>query len=401
MSKLVKVSGSLGGSGVRVAEQQRFDLNCGLESFIWGLKAMTGYRVLKNGTSMAILSKRAYQRGGSNALMGWSFDLKSAHDTAAFVQSIETESYTLEGRERNCARPSIRTRVGLKGVVSPWPVRSRRVWTIGFVLALLYACVLSQPGHAASDCSGVSSASPGVLPSSQTNPPKIVVGFLGGFVRHDEPHHPEVQLIQDLRQDYPKDVYFGLFENRKVGVAYHTILKLLGTTEGDALSDDKKRRARIVLFGHSWGASAVVSLSRKLERAGIPVTLTIQIDSVAKPFQNDWLIPANVLEAVNFYQTHGLIQGRQKIVPADPAHTTILGNFLWEYKGEPAECYGFSWRGRLLSKGHTQIECDQKVWLQVKALLGSILVEPSGTQTDAGEPALLSSRSDRNGSQQR
>lgn len=47
--------------------------------------------------------------------------------------------------------------------------------------------------------------------------------------------------------------------------------------EGDALSDDKKRRARIVLFGHSWGASAVVSLSRKLERAGIPVTLSFRM----------------------------------------------------------------------------------------------------------------------------
>jgi hypothetical protein len=47
-------------------------------------------------------------------------------------------------------------------------------------------------------------------------------------------------------------------------------------------------------------ASAVVSLPRKLERAGILVTLTIQIDSVAKPFQNDWLIPANVLESGEF-----------------------------------------------------------------------------------------------------
>ena len=244
-------------------------------------------------------------------------------------------------------------------------------------------------------------ASSAVLPSSQTDPPGIVVGFLGGFVRHDEPHHPEVQMIRDLRQEYPKEVYFGLFENRKVDVAYKTILALLGGKEGDALSDDKKRRARIVLFGHSWGASSVVTLSRKLERAGIPVMLTIQIDSVAKPFQNDSLIPANVLEAVNFYQTHGLIHGRQKIVPADPAHTTILGNFLWEYKGEPAECSGFSWRGRLLSKGHTQIECDHKIWLQVKALLGRHLPHPVITQTDAGEPTLRPSSNDHDFSQQR
>jgi hypothetical protein len=247
--------------------------------------------------------------------------------------------------------------------------------------------VFAQPGHAASVRGWVSSESSAVLPASQASPPDVVIGFLGGFVRHDEPHHPEVQLIQDLRQEYPKQVYVGLFENRKVGVAYNTILNLLGAQQGGALSDDKKRRARILLFGHSWGASAVVSLSRKLERAGIPVTLTIQIDSVAKPFQNDWLIPANVLEGVNFYQTHGLIRGRRKIAAADPTHTTILGNFLWEYKGEPAECYGFSWRGRLVSKGHTQIECDHKIWLQVKALLGRHLPNPMVTQTDTGEPA--------------
>jgi hypothetical protein len=224
-----------------------------------------------------------------------------------------------------------------------------------------------------------------------------VVGFLGGFVRHDEPHHPEVQLIQELRREYPKDVYFGLFENRKVGAAYNTILKLLGTKERNELSGDKKRQARIVLFGHSWGASAVVSLSRKLDRAGIPVMLTIQIDSVAKPFQNDWLIPANVLEGVNFYQTHGLIHGRQKIVPADPAHTTILGNFLRDYKEDPAGCRGFSWRGHFLSKGHIQIECDPKIWLEVRALLDRRLPSPAHAQTDANEPALPPLRDDGNG----
>jgi hypothetical protein len=94
------------------------------------------------------------------------------------------------------------------------------------------------------------------------------------------------------------------------------------------------------------------------------------------PFQNDRLIPPNVLEAVNFYQTHGLIHGRRQIIPADPEQTNILGNFLWEYRGEPAECHGFSWRGRLLSKGHTEIECDRKVWLQVETFAASTLAEP-------------------------
>lgn len=296
-------------------------------------------------------------------------------------------------------RPIFQRRANSTGVVSSSPMRSR-FGIIGYVLALVCGFVFAWPGYAASNSSAISE-SLAVFPSSQTNPPEIVVGFLGGFVRHDEPHHPEVQLIRELRQEYPKGVYFGLFENRKVGAAYKTILKLLGTKERDVLSGDKKRQARIVLFGHSWGASAVVSLSRKLERAGIPVMLTIQIDSVAKPFQNDWLIPGNVLEGVNFYQTHGLIHGRQKIVPADPAHTTILGNFLRVYKEDPAGCRGFSWRAHFLSKGHIQIECDPKVWLEVRALLDRRLPSPAHAQTDASEPALPPLRDDRNGSRPR
>jgi hypothetical protein len=70
-------------------------------------------------------------------------------------------------------------------------------------------------------------------------------------------------VIQELRQEYPQHVYFGLFEHRKVGEAYNTILNQLDAKEDGTLSDNEKCRARIVLFGHSWGASAVVALSRK------------------------------------------------------------------------------------------------------------------------------------------
>jgi len=253
-----------------------------------------------------------------------------------------------------------------------------------FLLALICVVALPTPGYTAG-ASDILSGSSAVSALNQSYTPVIVIGFLGGFVPHDEPHHPEVQLIEDLRHGNPDHVYFGLFENRKVGEAYKTILRLLGAQKDRTLPNDEKRQARIILFGHSWGASAVVGLSRKLEQAGLPVTLTIQIDSVAKPFQNDWLIPPNVSQALNVYQTHGFIHGRRRIVPADPKRTAILGNFLWEYKGEPEVCHGFSWRGRLLSKGHTQIECDPHVWSQVRALILSRLPNTAVTQSDGSE----------------
>ncbi len=199
----------------------------------------------------------------------------------------------------------------------------------------------------------------------------------------------------------PADAYFGLLENSKVGEACKLILSRLDVNQDGTLSDAEKRRAWIVLFGHSWGASAVVTLSRRLEREGIPVMLTVQVDSVAKPFHNDRVIPSNVLRAANFYQTRGLIHGRSKIISADPSRTTILGNFRREYKNEPAECRGFPWRARFFTKGHIEIECDPRVWSQVETLLRRSLRNSLVNQTDAAEPDFQPSGGDRSAVRQR
>ena len=269
-----------------------------------------------------------------------------------------------------------------------------------WLVIVLYASVAALPGVAARDASEISSESSAAVSVSQTISPVIVVGFLGGFVAHDEPHHPEVQLIRDLHQEYPEHVYFGLFENCKVGEAYRSILNQLGAKENQELSDAEKRRAHILLFGHSWGASAVIALSRKLERKGIPVMLTIQVDSVAKPFQNDRVIPANVFEAANFYQTRGLIHGRSKITSADPSRTTILGNFHWQYKEEPTECRDFSWYARFFTKSHIEIECDPKVWSQVKTLLRRRLPDPPVTEGAENGHQTLDARESENAERQ-
>lgn len=293
-------------------------------------------------------------------------------------------------------------KVGLRGAFrgAVSPSARLRATLIGCLIALMCACVVALPGYAACGGSETSSGSSALSPSSQPASPFIVVGLLGGFVPHDDPHHPEIQMIRGLRKEYPKRVYFGLFENRKVGEAYKTILNRLGAKEDGTLSVDEKRRARIVLFGHSWGASAVVALSRRLEREGIPVMLTVQVDSVARPFQNDRVIPPNVLQAANFYQTHGLIHGRSRIAPADPSRTTILGNFRWEYKEEPTECHDFSWYARFFTKGHIAIECDPKVWSQVETLLRRHLPNPVVSQTDAGESDLRPPGNDRGAAHQ-
>ncbi len=83
-------------------------------------------------------------------------------------------------------------------------------------------------------------------------------------------------------QNFPKDTYVRVFENRRRKRAYDTVLRLLDTNHDGVLSAEEKARARIILFGHSWGASAAVLLARDLRRLGVPVLLTVQVDSVAK-----------------------------------------------------------------------------------------------------------------------
>jgi hypothetical protein len=208
----------------------------------------------------------------------------------------------------------------------------------------------------------------------------IVVGFAGGFVRHDNPRHGPVKLAQRIREDLPKGDSIQVFENRHRKVAYKAILRLLDSNHDGVLSDQEKAQARIILFGHSWGASAVVLLSRELDRAGIPVLLTVQVDSVEKPWQHDKIIPDNVAEAVNFYQPHGLIHGRARITAADASKTQILGNYRFDYQKDPVQCQGASWIQRVFAPSHVQSECDPRLWSQVEGLVRQRM-EPTPTAT--------------------
>ena len=44
-------------------------------------------------------------------------------------------------------------------------------------------------------------------------PPAIVIGFVGGFIAHDNPVHSEVQLAARLRKEYPTGVDVETFES--------------------------------------------------------------------------------------------------------------------------------------------------------------------------------------------
>jgi hypothetical protein len=200
-----------------------------------------------------------------------------------------------------------------------------------------------------------------------------VVGFVGGFVRHDDTVHSGVQLAARIRGAHPSGVYIEVFENRRREQAHQEIMKILDTDHDGTLSDEEKRNARIIIYGTSWGGSETVELARELEGERIPVLLTIQVDSVAKRGQNDRLIPANVAQAVNFYQPDGLLHGEPEVQAADSSRTRILGNYRYEYKWKSIQCENYPWYDRIFTKQHTEIECDPVVWDRVESLIRSKL----------------------------
>ncbi len=221
------------------------------------------------------------------------------------------------------------------------------------------------------------------LPETTAAPSSIVIGFVGGFVHHDNQHHGPVRLAEQMRRSAAKDTYVRVFENRRRKQAYDAILRLLDTNHDGVLSAEEKARARIILFGHSWGASAAVLLARDLRREGVPVLLTVQVDSVAKVWQNDSVIPDNVAEAVNFYQPHGFVHGRARIKAADPKKTEILGNYRTDYKKNPIECRESSWVDRFFTPGHMQSECDPHVWSQIESIMLQRLASSGASQNNS------------------
>lgn len=201
----------------------------------------------------------------------------------------------------------------------------------------------------------------------------IVIGFVGGFVGRGNSVHREVQLATHLRREHAAGMQASVFENRQGRQAHQAILQMLDADHDGILSSRERSTARIVLYGHSWGASEAVTLARALDKDGIPVLLTIQVDSVAKFGENDKLIPANVAQAVNFFQQNGFLHGRRKILAEDGLHTQILGNFQFDYKTRKVNCDGYPWYAQLFMKPHIEIESDPAVWNQVESLIQSKL----------------------------
>ncbi len=137
---------------------------------------------------------------------------------------------------------------------------------------------------------------------------------------------------------------------------------------GDGKLDAQElAHTRVILYGYSFGGAAVVKLARQLKEMGVPVLLTVQVDSVGL---DDQVVPSNVVRAANFYQQNGLIiRGQGNIRAEDPTKTAILGNFKYKSENKKISDADFYWLERIVASSHTKMGSDPTVWAQVKGLI--------------------------------
>jgi hypothetical protein len=262
-------------------------------------------------------------------------------------------------------------------------MRGPQHWKFRMSVLVLAPAIFAAPGTTQLSISKVH-----FPPARSADAKVIIIGFVGGFVSQNDAKHPEVQFAAYLRHRYPlsEAVVFGNHHGKK---ALHDVVRMLDSDGNGVLTPDEKKESTIIIYGHSWGAAETVTFAHVLGQMGVPVALTIQIDTIAKPGSRGAIIPANVASAINFYQTGGPLHGLSEIVAADPKQTIILGNILMTYEDRPIDCSNYSWYVRVFNKPHHEIENDLRVWDRAASLIDSNLSETTlrvQTPSPSGSP---------------
>jgi hypothetical protein len=221
--------------------------------------------------------------------------------------------------------------------------------------AVLFSPILAAPAQHKRDFS-----TPTPLPSGNV----LIVGFLGGIESRTDENRPAVQLAERLRALALPGVYVEVVEHAHRGDARKLIEAAAGRDSKGRCSKAGCRDLHILLYGHSMGGAAVVKLARELKDRGLPVALTVQVDSVGA---SDGVIPANVARAANLYQHDSwMLHGRTAIRAEDPQKTIILANLRFSYDGKWIDLSEATVPEQVVRTRHTQMEYDPEVWNRVE-----------------------------------
>lgn len=195
----------------------------------------------------------------------------------------------------------------------------------------------------------------------------LIVGFLGGRDRWNDDRRGVRKLALKLRSMNRPEVHVETFENQKRGRALTFVRQALDGNQDGRLDEEERARVRLILYGQSFGGAAVVKFARELKKLGVPVMLTVQVDSVGL---GDTVIPSNVARAANLYQRDGLfVRGEPRIRAEDPTKTEILGNFQFSYRGKRVDLSKLPWHQKIFRTAHSKMDLDPEVWLKAEGMI--------------------------------
>ncbi|MFQ5791412.1 MAG: hypothetical protein ACE5JI_13150 [Acidobacteriota bacterium] len=197
----------------------------------------------------------------------------------------------------------------------------------------------------------------------------LVLGFLGGRDAWNDSSKSVRQLALRLRAP-AKGIHVETFENRRRPLAEAFLTQALDCNDDGAVDLREASRVSLVVYGQSFGGAAVAKFARRLATLGIPILLTVQIDSVGR---GDADIPPNVRYAANLYQDNGwFIEGEHPIRAVDPERTQILGNWKFDYRRPPGSSIslaGVPWWKLAFRVAHARMDRDPRVWARVGILI--------------------------------
>lgn len=154
----------------------------------------------------------------------------------------------------------------------------------------------------------------------------IYVGIVGALETSNNKHSGLVQIRDLLRGPAYSDVCARSFTPYTWTSSLRWLLQHFPSHPGRLTDDELKRAPKVILVGHSAGGWAVLSVVRNLGRKGIPVELTIQVDSVGI---TDRTVPRNVKTAAIFHARDILMFLTTKRIKAeDPSKTRLAANVL-------------------------------------------------------------------------
>jgi hypothetical protein len=164
-------------------------------------------------------------------------------------------------------------------------------------------------------------------PNNPEAPCRIIyVGIVGALETSNNEHSGLVQIRDLLRGPAYSDVCARSFTPYTWKSSLRWLLQHFPSHPGRLTDEELKRAPKVILVGHSAGGWAVLSVARNLSRKGIPVELTIQVDSVGI---TDRTVPKNVKTAAIFHARDILMFLTTKRIKAeDPSKTKLGANIL-------------------------------------------------------------------------